>query len=163
MTSQSFKQHAYAQETDQTIIVLLTISSDELTEDIYISSDPTQTLPEAGVYGTVSNGQEYVFLPYDIWLPHDDKTGAVTAKLVIENIDRQIVEIVRQITKPVTVNIKTILSGDLDFVEIEYSDFQLSNISYDTMTVSGDITLDYWGLEPFPSKKFTPSNFPGLF
>lgn len=163
MTSNSFKQHAYAQETDQACIALITISSDELEENLYVSSDPTQILPTANVYGTISNGQEYVFLPFDLYLPADDKTGAVTAKLIIENIDRRIIEIVRTVSKPVNMNIKMVLSGDLDFIEIEYDNFKLTNITYDSMTVTGDISLEYWGLEPFPSKKFTPSNFPGLF
>lgn len=163
MTSQTFKQAAYAQETDQVFIALLTISSDELPEPIYVASDSFELLPIANVRGVVSNGQEFIYLPFDISLPRDDKTGTVSAKLRIENIDRQIIGHVRSISKPVTIKMQVVLSGDVDFIEMEFDNFQLTNVGYDGMIIEGDLTLDYWGLEPFPSGRFTPSGFPGLF
>jgi hypothetical protein len=165
MTSPTFKQAAYASETDEVFIALLTITSDELTEPIYISSDPYEKLTGLGddVYGCISNGNTFIFMPFDISLPRDDKTGTVSAKLAIENVDRRIVENVRSITKPVNVKIQCVLSNDVDFIEIEYDNLKLSNVNYDVMTVEGDLTFDYWGLEPFPSGRFTPSGFPGLF
>ncbi len=163
MTSNSFREAAYAQETDQVFIALLTITSDTLTEPVYVASDAYEMLPTAQVEGVLSNGNEFIYLPFDIVLPRDDDTGTVSAKLKIENIDREIVSIVRSITKPVDVKIQVVLSGDVDFVELEYNNFKLSNVSYDAEFVEGDLTLDYWGLEPFPSGRFTPSGFPGLF
>lgn len=167
MTSVSdyFKQVGYAQETDEVFIVLVTLDSDELEEPIRIASDPLQKLEDLGddIYGVISNGDTYIFMPYDIWLPRDDKTGAVSAKMSIENIDRRIVETARSVTKPVNVAMKCVLASDPDTIEIEFDNFQLSNVKYDVMTVDGDLTLNYWGLEPFPSSTFTPSNFPGLF
>lgn len=163
MTTDSFKQAAYAQETDQVFIALLTITSDELTEPIYIASDPYQMLPVANVYGVVSQGHEFVFLPFDITLPRDDKTGTVSAKIEIENIDREIVAVVRSIRKPAMMKIQVVMSRDVEEIELEFADFQLRNVSYDAEWIQGDLTLDYWGLEPFPSGRFTPSGFPGLF
>jgi hypothetical protein len=163
VTSDLFKQEAYAQETEQVLIGLITISNDEMDEPVRISTDPTQLLPEAAVYGTVSNGEEFLFLPVDVWLPSENDRGVVTAKVTIENVSRQVISLFRTVSKAVDFKIQTVLSGDTDFVEIEYDNFKLSNITYDTMSVTGDLSLDYWGLEPFPSKRFTPSNFPGLF
>jgi hypothetical protein len=165
MTSATFKTESYSQETDAVIIILLSITSDELEEPILICSDPYEKLTLLGqdVYGCVSNGETFLFLPFDISLPRDDKTGTVSAKLTIDNIDRRIVANVRAIRKPVNVKIQAVLSTDVDFVELEYDRLKLSNVKYDAMTVSGDLTLDYWGLEPFPSGRFVPSDFPGLF
>jgi hypothetical protein len=87
----------------------------------------------------------------------------VSAKLRIENVDRSIVQYVRDIKKPVTVKIQIVLSEDVNAVEFEYDNFRLSNVSYDSQYVEGDLTLDYWGLEPFPSGRFVPSAWPGLF
>lgn len=161
--SQTFKQAAYAQETDEVFIALLTLTSDELTAPIYVASDPFELLPTANVRGVLSNGIEYVYLPFDISLPRDDATGTVSAKLQIENISQQIIGSVRSILKPVTVNIKIVLSNDVDFVEMEFDNFQLTNVGYNGYNIEGTLTLDYWGLEPFPSGRFVPSNFPGLF
>ncbi len=165
MTSTTFKQAAYAQETDEVFIALLTLYSDELAEPIRIASDPFQALTGLGdnIYGVISNGDTYVFLPFDIWLPKDDKTGVVSARVVIDNIDRSIIPHARSVTRPMNVKIQCVLSGDVDTVELEYDNFKLSNVSYDAMTLQGDLTLDYWGLEPFPSGRFIPSDFPGLF
>lgn len=165
MTTNAFKQAAYAQETDEVFVTLITLESDELSQPVHICDDPTTKLTSVGedIYGIVSNGDTYIFMPFTIQLPRDDKSGVVSAQLSIQNIDRTIVKIARTVTRPVRVTIKCILASDPDTVELEFMNFQLSNIKYDVMTVSGDLTLNYWGLEPWPSWNFTPSNFPGLF
>jgi hypothetical protein len=63
----------------------------------------------------------------------------------------------------VNVKLQCVLASQPDVIEEEFDNFQLSNVTYDTFTIEGDITLDYWGLEPFPSYTHTPSNMPGLF
>lgn len=165
MISDNFKQVAYAQETDVAIIVLLTLSSEELTDVIRISSVPVEKFSDMGenIYGCVSNGERFLFLPFEIELPQDDKTGAVSAKLTIDNVNRQIVQYARETKKPINVCIQCVLSNNLDYVELEYKDFKLTKVSYDGFTVSGDLSIDYLGLEPFPCGRFTPSGFPGLF
>lgn len=161
----TFKQAAYAQETDEVFVTTVTLSSDELTDDIRICDDPTTALTALGddIYGIESNGETFVFMPYDIWLPRDDKSGAVSARIAVQNTDRAIVRHARSVTRPINVKIQTVLASDPDTVEIEFDNFQLSNVKYDVMKVEGDLTLNYWGLEPFPSHNFTPSKFPGLF
>lgn len=163
--SNAFKEAAYAQQTDEVFVTLITLDSDELSEPIRICDDPFTALTGLGddVYGIESGGDEFVFMPFEIWLPRDDKTGTVSAKLSIQNIDRRIVETARVVTKPVNVKMQCILASDPDTIEIEFDNFQLSNVKYDVMSVEGDLTLNYWGLEPFPSWNFTPANFPGLF
>ena len=165
MISANLKQAAYAQETDVAIIVLLTLSSPELQDNIRLCNVPVEKYTELGenVYGCTSNGKKYIFLPFEITLPQDDKTGAVTAKLTIDNVNRQIVMYARQALKPVNIDIQCVLSNNPDYVELEYKDFKLTNVTYDGFTVSGNISVDYLGLEPFPSGRFTPSGFPGLF
>lgn len=163
--SNTFKQAAYAQETDEVFVVLVTLDSEELTEPIRICSDPKEKFDDLGdeIYGISSNGDRYIFIPFDIWLPRDDRTGTVSAKLSIENLDRRIIETARSVTRPVSVRMQCVLASDPDTIELDFDNFQLSNVKYDVMSVDGDLTLNYWGLEPFPSNTFTPANFPGLF
>ena len=163
MTSANFDEKVYSQDMDSVFIVLLTLSSAELAEDIRIASDPYETLSVANVYGVESNGLEYIYIPFEISLPRDDSSGTVSAKLTIDNVEREIVAQARSIQTPMSVKIQCVLSDDVDVVEMEYDYMALSNVEYDSMTVSGQITLDYWDLEPFPSGRFTPSQFPGLF
>lgn len=161
--SDEFKKAVYAQESSEVFIALLTFTSPELPEPIYVASDPYQDLPIGGVKGVVSNGQEFVFLPFDITLPRDDKTGTVSAQLKIENSDRQIIGTIRSIKKAVTVKIQCVLIRDVNLIELQFDNFQLTNVTYDSMYITGDLSLDYWGLEPFPSGRFTKAGFPGMF
>lgn len=165
MISDNLKQAAYAQETDVAIIVLLTLSSPELTDVVRVCNVPVEKFEDLGenIYGCTSRGQRYLFLPFEIDLPQDDKTGAVTAKLTIDNVNREIVRYARQTKQAVNVIVECVLSNDLDYVEFQYKDFKLTNVKYDGFTVSGNLSIDYLGLEPFPCGRFTPSGFPGLF
>lgn len=165
MISDNLRQVSYAQETDVAVIILLTLRTNDLPDAIRICSTPVEKFADLGenVYGCTSNGQRYLFLPFNIVLPQDDKTGTVTAKLTIDNVNRQIVQYARETKSAINVDIQVILSNDLDAVELEFKDFKLTNVSYDAFTVSGDLSVDYLGLEPFPCGRFTPSGFPGLF
>lgn len=165
MISENFRRAAYSQETDVAVIVLLTLSTPELPDAIRVCNVPVEKFADLGdnVYGVTSNSQRYLFLPFDITLPQDDKTGAVSARLTIDNVNRQIVQYARQTRKALNVSIQVVLSNNLNYVELEYNDFKLTNVSYDGFSVEGDLTVDYLGLEPFPAGRFTPSGFPGLF
>lgn len=165
MISENLKQVAYAQETDVVFITLLKLKTEELPTELYLCDVPVEKFTDMGenVYGCTSNNQRYIFLPFEITLPKDDKTGAVTAKLTIDNVNRQIVQYARETKKPINVDIKCVLSNDIDYPEIEFNNFKLTNVSYNGFTVSGNLSIDYLGLEPFPCGRFTPSGFPGLF
>lgn len=165
MISNNLRQAAYAQETDVAVIVLLTLSTPELPDVIRVCNVPVEKYQDLGnnVYGVTSNSQRYIFLPFDITLPQDDKTGAVSAKLTIDNVNREIVQYARETRKALNVGIQVVLSNNLDYVELEYNDFKLTNVSYNGFSVEGDLSVDYLGLEPFPAGRFTPSGFPGLF
>lgn len=163
MVSSSFKEAAYASQTDEVIIALVTFSSDQLAAPILITTDPYEMLPLANVRGVVSNGDEYIYLPFEIYLPQDDESGVTKARIRVDNVDRRMVAAVRSVTKPINIKIQIVLSSNVDLVEMEFDNFQLSNVNYDAYSIEGDLTLNFWNLEPFPSGRFTPSNFPGLF
>lgn len=161
--SAAARQAIYAQETGQAFIWLLTIVHPNMTDPIRLSSDPTQTLPVANTYGTVSRGQEYVFLPFTLTLPNEDDTGVCRAQISIDNVDRRMVQAVRTADRALEITLEMVLSSTPDTVEIEYSDFRLEQVSYNALTISGDLTLEYYELEPFPKLRFTPNSFPGMF
>lgn len=161
--SDNFKSAVFAQSTGECFIALLTISHPSFTDDIRVASDPYEVLPDAGVRGVVSNGLEYVYLPFSLNLPAQDDTNIAKASISIDNINREIVAAVRQANSALTISISIVLSSNVDVPEITISDFRLERVTYDAHTVSGDISLEYFDLEPFPAKRFTPSDFPGMF
>ena len=161
--SNAAKHAIYAQQTDEVFIILATISNPNFEDDIRVCSDPYELLPDAGVKGVVSRGQEYIYLPFTINLPAQDDTGVAKASISIDNISREIVSAVRKASSSLGITIEIVLASAVDNVEVSVQDFRLERVSYDAFTVSGDISAEYFDLEPFPARRFTPSDFPGLF
>ena len=162
--SNALRAATNAQQTDTAFITLLTITNANLSTPIRVCDDPNQLLPVAGVRGVISRGDEYIYLPFTFSLPAEDDTGIGRASLTIDNISREIVQAVRQaIGTKISLKIEIVLSSDLNTPEVVMSDFILEGIKYDAMTVTGDVTVEYYDLEPFPARRFTPSDFPGIF
>lgn len=161
--SNAAKAAVYAQNTDECFITLVTINHASFSEPVRVASDPYEILPDAGVRGVVSRGNEFIFLPFDIELPAQDDTGVARARISVDNVDRQIVAAVRTATSALSITIEIVLASDVDTPEVSVEDFRLDRVTYDAFTVSGDISVEFFDLEPFPSRRFTPSDFPGLF
>lgn len=164
----SFREAAYAAETGRVILVLFTLTHEGLAVPIRISSDPTQRIESLTtdaeiVYGTVSRGETYVFLPLTIKLPSDTDEGPGEMTIQFDNIHRAYTQTIREIFTPVAVNVEIVLDNALDTVEAQWPEFLLTNIRYDAATISGTLKLETLEREPFPAGSFTPSQFPGLF
>lgn len=161
--STEFKAAVFSESTEEVFIALLTLSHPSFPDDIRLTSDPMEVLPTAGVRGVISRGLEYVFLPFMLTLPGQDDTGIARASIVIDNVDRQTLAAVRLADSAVKVGFEIVLSSDVDVPEMVAADFVLEKIKYDALTVSGEITVENFDLEPFPFQRFTPSNYPGIF
>lgn len=148
------KQALHAPETGEAFLILLTLNHAGLSEPIRVTSDAVTT---------VSRGNSFVAFPFELILPDDLDDRAPRARLVIDNIDRQIVQAVRGLTSPLTVLIEIVRAAAPDTVEAQFVDFKLTNVSYDAYKVEGNLTIEDFTAEPFPAAVFSPSLFPGLF
>ena len=152
--STAFKQAVNAQETGQAFIILLTIDHPDFTVPIRVSSD--------GV-NTESRMDTFIAFPFDLRLPNDSEDSPPRAKLVIDNVSREIILALRAINSPPTILMELVLSSNPDQVERDFPDFELAKVDYDAFTVSGDLTQEPFLNEPYPGDGFIPSKFPGLF
>jgi hypothetical protein len=148
------QQALFAPETGDAFIVLLTISNTALAEPICVTSDEVIT---------ISNGVSFVPFPFDLVLPNDMDSKSYRAKLVIDNIDRSIVQAVRSLTTAPSVLIQIVRAATPDVIEAQFVDFTLTNVTYDAYRVQGDLTVEDFTAEPFPAAIFSPGLFPGLF
>lgn len=153
----------YAQQTDEVFIQLITLDHPTFEQPVRVASDPLELLPNAGVRGVISRGEEFLFLPFNIELPAQDDSGVARARISVDNISREIVDAVRRANSAVSITVEIVLASDPDTPEVTASDFKLDRVTYDAFTVTGDISVEYFDLEPFPSRRFTPSDFPGIF
>lgn len=164
--STEFLRGAYAQETEICPVFLVTISHEDLSQPILISSDPTQRLSETAssvVYGTVSRGEQYVFFPFTLTLPSDEDDGPQNMSVEWDNVDRVITETLRGIEGPPIIKTEIILADAPDLVEATWPDFLLTQVTYDSSTIKGTLSNETLVREPFPALCFTPSYFPGVF
>ncbi len=166
--SLNFREAAFAPETGRVPIALITLSHSDLTDDIRISTDPTQELTEfttdtEKVYGTISSGKTYIFLPVRIKLPDETDEGPGEMQIEIDNVHRAYTETIRSVFTPVTCQIDLVMDNALDTIDASWPEFKLVNIKYNATTITGTLKLETLEAEPFPAGAFTPSYFPGLF
>ena len=164
--SATFRQAAYGQETGRVIIALITIDHSSLLEPIRICTNPTQRIAEYDndiVYGTVSDGDNYIFLPLRLQIPSDTDEGPGNMIIEFDNIHRDYTEAIRSIFTPPTVTVELVLDSTPDTVEVSWPEFLLTDITYNALTIQGTLALETLDREPFPAGTFNPTSFPGLF
>lgn len=165
LTSEALRA-MFAAETGYYPILLLTISHPDLIQPLRVSSDATQRISVSDtdiVYGTVSRGLDFIFLPLTLALPLDSDEQAPRTTISMDNIERTMVPIIRSLTSPPTITIELVMSCSVSTVEATFPDFDLTGIKYDSLAISGTLALDMFVTEPFPLGSFTPSQFPGIF
>ena len=152
--SAELKQAVYAQETTESFIVLVTLSHPDLETPIRVNSSGQEV---------ISNGDLFVAFPFEVILPDDVDDRPPRARLSIDNVSREIVLAIRTISSAPFVTIQIVMASSPSTIEAEFPDFRLANITYDQLTVEGDLTLEEFIGEPYPARVFSPADFPGLF
>lgn len=153
MTTTAIKQAAYDQETKEVILVIVTIEHDDLAAPIRVVNN-TEDI--------TSGGDTYTAFPFDITLPDAREDAPPRARLVIDNVSREITQAIRSISNAATVTLGVIQASNPDVVDPEWPFFKLTNVKWDVGQVSGDLTLEDFTSEPFPAGIFSPASFPGL-
>lgn len=143
-----------AQETDEVFVMLLKITHASLAEPIRISGDSQNT---------TSDNEEYLQFPFAITLPSDDDEQPPAIRITIDNVSQTIVGTLRSIESPPEFEIMIVRAGAPDTVEVRYTDFALHEVGYDAFTITGTLTVESLLVEPYPSGKFVPSEFPALY
>jgi hypothetical protein len=162
--SPGFLAGLYSQESDEVVICLLTVTHEEIEAPIYLSSDATDRLSDDPlIYGTVSRGNEYLYLPFEFTLPDDKSDSPPRVQLSMDNTDRSLVTLLRSISTPADIMVELILASDLDFVEITFPALQLSDVTIEDGRIQATLVADALINEPHPAQLFTPGSFPGLF
>lgn len=162
--SSTFIAAANAQETGEIFIVLLTITHPATSDVARLSSDPTQRFTEDPLrYGTISRGNIYWFLPFQIVLPDSQESAPPLARLVIDNIDRELVELIRSHGEPGKLLIEIVLASSPDAVERTYPTLEVTNVQYDAHAATFELHYRPLAEEGYPVGSFTPNAFPGHF
>jgi hypothetical protein len=152
--STAAKNSIYAQETILAWLIILEIDHADLGSPIRVVNNDVDI---------VSNGDTYSAFPFQVTLPDEREDRPPVVRLVIGNVDLQIVTAIRSITSAPTVDLSVVTSNDYDTLEVGPLSFSLKDISYDSLVVEGSLVYEPILDEPYPSNRFIPSSFPGLF
>jgi len=143
----------YAAETAEVFLVLLTLSHDSLIDPIRVTSDAVDT---------ISRGKTYTAFPFQLILPDEIENRPPRARLIIDNISREILRSIKNLSTPARITMEIIRAGDADVVEASFPDFVLTNVKYNSLTLEGNLTIEDFTAEPYPATIFSPSTFPNL-
>jgi len=158
----------FSPESDNDLITLLTIYNPLNESEVIarLADGFTQRISETDdevVYGVVSNGFSYAFIPMQISLPSEDEAQAPRCSIVLNDVTRYITPIIRTITAPPRIKLELILAKTPNVVEVSFSEFYINNFSYNAQSVTADLAMIDYEREPFPMHSFTPRYFPGMF
>lgn len=151
-------------EAKDTFIILVKIVTP--LETIYLANSWTVRLsetPEEILYGVVSRGNNYTFLPMMVTLPNEEREAPPRAQLRINDVTSKIMPIIRTLTEPPEITLELVLRSAPNTVEIELPGFEMTSVPYDENTVTAELTVETMTYEPFPAHTMTPSTFPGKF
>ena len=102
VTSAQYREWQKSWDSDDPLILLITLTHPTLSEPVRVSSDPTQFLqldPETQepVYGTVSGGEQFFAYPFAFTLPDQPESAdsTVKASFRVDNVTRQYTAIIR--------------------------------------------------------------------
>lgn len=160
-------QAVFSPDSDSDLITLLTIydSSNSNSVIARICDGYTQRISETSeevLYGVVSGGYPFTFLPVEITLPSEEEAQAPRASITIHDVTRYLTQTIRNLTGPPRIKMELMLSKT-GTIEVSFDYFYISSITYNRDVVNCELTMINLDREPFPVHAFTPSNFPGLF
>lgn len=159
------------QSSDEIYVVLFKVTHPDLREPIRLSTDNTERIasePDV-IYGTRSSwgGANPVTEPY-LWIiasalvPSDLEDAPAAATVSLENLDREMVTLLRSFSTPAIVAMAVVLASSPDLVEQEWTDLQLVSTDIDAGQIVIAFSREEIELEFFPGGRMTRDRFPGL-
>ncbi|WP_102226876.1 hypothetical protein [Acidimangrovimonas sediminis] len=160
-----------AASTAETEVALFVIEHPSLDAPLRLATDWSERISdEPLMYGLRSTWQgadpatdPYLFVLASAEVPGDLEDGPGPATIVLENVDNDIIAVLRSITDRATVHMAVVLASSPDLVELEFLGLKLISADYDAAQITLSISRQPIEDEAVPSARFTKDRFPGLF
>lgn len=143
-----------ASQTDEVWLVLLEITSEDLPTPIRVVNNNEDI---------IHLGETFLGYPFEINLPDANSESLPKINLQIDNIDRTIVDSIRQINTEVFISIKVVLASQPNVIDLNWSGLRLTDVSYDAKVVRGSFGYENIQAKKFPKDSYNPSTHPGMF
>jgi hypothetical protein len=123
-----------------------------------------QTDSEEIIYGVIGpSSEKFIFIPIGITLPDETAGQSPRCVLTLYDVAGYLTPLIREINGPPLVKLQLVMASNPTVVEITFTDFFLTNITYTRDSIQAELNMINLDREPFPQHKFTPAYFPGLF
>ncbi|MBK8211714.1 MAG: DUF1833 family protein [Rhodospirillales bacterium] len=142
-----------AQDCATPWLVLLTISHADLVTPLRLTSDGVDT---------ISNGQTYQHMPFEVTLPDDVEGRAPQAQLRIDNTSQEVVALLRGLTSPPALTMQIVRASAPDVVERAWAGLEWRTSTIDVGFIAGRLTVEDLATEEFPYVTFD-GRFKGLW
>lgn len=156
----------FSPDADKTLITLLTVTGAGIATPVRLADHYLQRISETDdevLYGVVSNGNNFIFLPFQITLPQEEQAAVPRCRITLHDVTRYLIPQLRTITSAPSVQVDLVLNSAPNTIEVSFGSFLMGGISYDAGSINADLTVESLATEPFPAHTFTPGYFPGLF
>jgi hypothetical protein len=129
-----------------------------------MSTSSLQTDSEEIIYGVIGpSSEKFIFIPIGITLPDETAGQSPRCVLTLYDVAGYLTPLIREINGPPLIKLQLVLASNPTIVEITFTDFFLTNITYTRDSIQAELNMINLDREPFPQHKFTPAYFPGLF
>lgn len=109
-----------------------------------------------------SRGGLFTAAPISCALATDDENLPVV-EIRIPNVDRAIGRALAVARPPLHVSIEAVMASDPDVVFRRYSLFEMDNVTWDAIAITGSLSQSRLTNEPHPNIRITPHRFPAFF
>jgi hypothetical protein len=154
VTTVEFENTLHSDHSDEAIFFLLTITSPELSEPLYLVNNNASVL---------SRGRVYEPFPFEVVLPPEDGGKPKALKLNTYNLSPEFMDLVRQTNEPPLVKFEIVSTRDMDQVEKVIDFMQVGAAEYDAVTVSFTLVSSQFGARKTLQAMYSQNEFPGLF
>ena len=159
-------QDLFAQYSDAAFITLVILSVPDKTGGPTDYNCYHLTNNVVDVVSTAQDGvtpQTYVAFPMDLTFPTDQNGQISGARFSVTNVSRDIVDFIHQFSTGMTVEMILVNSKELNTVVRRDPCYRWIGVTYDTLSIAGQLSVEDYLSEAYPSKVMGPANFPGLF
>ena len=152
--SAEFENELTANHSDEALLFLMTITSEELNEQIYCVNNNEPV---------VSRCRTYEAFPFAIKLPPEDGGAPKELELVTYNLSDEFMDLVRQAQSPPSVKLELVSTRDLDEVEKTIDFMSVGGATYDALQITFTLIANNFAARKTLQATYNQAEFPGLF
>ena len=154
LLSPVFLEAMHAQESGQVLVPIIELRHPSWEAPLRLVRDSRPL---------VHAGQTFIAYPFDIALPDDDDEGRAVLRWTAENVSRDLVSHLRVVTDKIEATIAWVLTSQPDTVEAGPFDVEITGVTYDARTITGEMTVEPVLEEAFSRLRMTPRTTPAVF